>query len=193
VHAVIREWNATHLARTALLTHDVPAGVAVRLTITLLDVSPPIWRRLVVPADVTLDRLSRLMQAAMGWDGGHLHEWYAAGMTYGAPRHGVLDERAARLAGVLPGTDRLAYLYDLGDSWRHEVVLDQVLLPDEAGQVPRLEAGARACPPEDIGGWPGYEKLLAGDNELSGLVEGYEQFDPERFDLDVFDRYVRQF
>lgn len=76
VQAVIREWNATRLARTALLTHDVPAGVAVRLTITLLDVSPPIWRRLVVPADVTLDRLSRLVQAAMGWDGGHLHEWY---------------------------------------------------------------------------------------------------------------------
>ncbi len=192
MQAVIREWNATRLARTAMLTHDVPAGLAVRLTVTLLDVSPPIWRRLVVPADVTLDRLSRLVPAAMGWDGGHLHEWYAAGMTYGAPRRGVLDERAARLAGVLTGTARLAYLYDLGDSWRHEVVVDEVL-SDEAGQVPRLGAGARACPPEDIDGWPGYEQLLAGDSDSPELFEGYEQFDPERFDVDVFDRYVRQF
>lgn len=188
VQSVINEWHAARLARTALLTHDVPAGVALCLTVTLLDVSPPIWRRLVVPADVTLDRLSGLLQAAMGWHGGHLHEWVAAGTTYGEPRPGVSDERTAQLAGVLTGTDRLAYLYDLGDSWRHEVVVDDVLLPDEAGQVPRLDAGARACPPEDIGGWPGYKQLLAGE-----LVEGHEQFDPERFDLAVFDTSVRQF
>lgn len=97
---------------------------------------------------------------------------------------------------LLAQVDRLAYLFDFRDSWRHEVVVDEVLLGDETGEVPRLEAGAWACPPEDAGGGSGYDELLAG---LAGrgsewaqeLAEWYEAFDPERFDLALFDRYVR--
>ena len=108
----------------------------------------------------------------------------------------VRDERKVRLGDLLARVDRLAYLYDFGDSWRHEVVVDEVLLGDEVGEVPRLEAGARACPPEDVGGGPGYADLLDG---LAGrgsawaqeVAESYEGFDPERFDLAPFDRYVR--
>ncbi len=58
-----------------------------------------------------------------------------------------------------PG-DRVAYEYDFGDSWRHEITL-QGIAPRVKGQrYPRCVAGARACPPEDCGGVPGYQSLL---------------------------------
>ena len=46
-----------------------------QIKVTLLGTSPPIWRRLLVPADVTLSQLHDVLQAAMGWDDGHMHEF----------------------------------------------------------------------------------------------------------------------
>jgi hypothetical protein len=46
-----------------------------QLNIRLLDIEPAIWRRFVVPADITLDRLHDVIQIVMGWDDSHLHEF----------------------------------------------------------------------------------------------------------------------
>ena len=57
--------------------------------------------------------------------------------------------------------------------------------------------GARACPPEDCGGIPGYERLLAAladpkDPEHDELVEwAPDGFDPEAFDLVAANRRLR--
>jgi Plasmid pRiA4b ORF-3-like protein len=62
----------------------------VSLKVTLRDVRPPIWRRLLVPAGMTLGDLHHVIQAAMGWEDAHLHVFDIAGRQYGDP-HEVDD------------------------------------------------------------------------------------------------------
>jgi hypothetical protein len=52
------------------------------LKVTLRGVRPPIWRRLVVPGAMTLGDLHQAIQAAMGWEGDHLHAFDIGGRSY---------------------------------------------------------------------------------------------------------------
>ncbi len=69
-----------------------------------------------------------------------------------------VDERAAPLGAVAHAKSRFAYLYDFGDDWEHDIVVERV---DSDGDASiRCIGGARACPPEDCGGPPGYAHML---------------------------------
>lgn len=165
-----------------------------RLKVTLRDVRPPIWRRFLVPGDISLKRLHDSLQAVMGWTDSHLHQFEARGVRYGASdrEFGVMrvSETKTILREVLcRPKDRLTYEYDFGDGWVHDVVLEAVLPPGEGGLYPCVEAGKRACPPEDVGGCYGYDQCLAAltdprhpDHEhVVGWIGG--AFDPEAFDV----------
>ena len=89
--------------------------------------------------------------------------------------------------------DSMLYEYDFGDSWEHEITLDELLTATPEGRYPLCVAGERACPPEDCGGTGGYEQFIETltdpthpDHEQMrkwvGLPEGVS-FDPARFDL----------
>jgi hypothetical protein len=52
------------------------------------------------------------------------------------------------------------YEYDFGDCWRHEIVLETVSPPEPGIKYPRCIDGARACPPEDVGGVPGFADFV---------------------------------
>ena len=52
------------------------------------------------------------------------------------------------------------YLYDFGDNWEHEIILEHILPRETNVRYPRCIAGERACPPEDCGGIDGYQDLL---------------------------------
>ena len=54
-----------------------------RLSVTLQDVEPKVTRRLEVPADIRLDRLHLVLQAAMGWTNAHLYEIRAGDVGWG--------------------------------------------------------------------------------------------------------------
>ena len=140
-----------------------------QLKITLRGSKPPIWRRIVVPGSIKLSKLHGAILNAMGWSGGHLHEFITDWGNYGSIEEDdggweseVEDERKTRLDQVLvEAKDRLIHLYDFGDSWEHLVVLEKKLagitLP---GQKPVCLAGKGACPPEDCGGIYGYYQML---------------------------------
>ena len=140
-----------------------------QLKITLRDCKPPIWRRIVVRADMKLDRLHRVIQTAMGWSDCHLHQFIAGGVFYGVPDRErddfgteTLNEKRYTVADLAPVAKRkFIYEYDFGDSWEHEVLVEQVLPPDADFKHPVCLAGANASPPEDCGGIPGYYDLLA--------------------------------
>ncbi|MEO5580146.1 MAG: plasmid pRiA4b ORF-3 family protein [Gemmatimonadaceae bacterium] len=165
-----------------------------KLKVTLRGIRPAIWRRLEVPADLSLLELHRVLQEAMGWSESHLHQFLHRGIHYGAPDYEygtpVKSERRTRLSDLLGRVrDRLIYEYDFGDSWEHDVVLESISEAEPGLRYPRVIAGKRACPPEDVGGYPGYEEFVrvitdpGHDEHESMLAWAGGQFDPEKFDL----------
>lgn len=172
------------------------------LKVTLRGISPPIWRRILVPADTTLARLHNVLQVAVGWGNEHLHAFEVDGRQYGPPMpqtgFEVEDERRVRLDQVLKAPqERLIYEYDFGDGWEHDVVLEKVLAPEPGAKYPAVVAGERAAPPEDVGGVYGYAEFLDAiadpeDPEHEELLEWIGgEFAPEAFDMAAVNRELR--
>jgi hypothetical protein len=135
------------------------------LRVELLEIEPPIWRRIEVPASSTLAELHDVIQLAMGWEDSHMHLFEIGAVRYG---HGdnEWDEDELDGANYLLGDldlregDRFRYIYDFGDDWVHVVTVEHISRDVPESDVPRLIGGARACPPEDCGGPSGYDELL---------------------------------
>ncbi len=174
-----------------------------QIKVTLLGTSPPIWRRLLLPADVTLSQLHGLLQIAMGWEDDHMHEFRVGGRRFGRPdpedrfmgTPSLENERTAHLSGVLGRAGAKAiYTYDFGDTWEHGIVLEKRLPADPNMAYPVCTGGQLACPPEDCGGVGGFYNLLdvIGDpkhnqhEELRDWVG--DEFDPEAFSADDVNR-----
>jgi Plasmid pRiA4b ORF-3-like protein len=169
-----------------------------RVKIRLVGVSrPPVWRRLLVRADMRLDRFHDAIQAAMGWEDYHLHLFSSGNAEYGVadPELGHRDERRTRLNQLLKGPGaRIGYTYDFGDHWRHDITVEEVLAASSRDGYPVCLAGKGACPPEDCGGAWGYEQLRevladpAHDQHEDMLewlgLESAAAFDPMSFDID---------
>lgn len=169
-----------------------------QLKITLKDIRPPIWRRVQVRSDATLAQLHWVIQISMGWTNSHLHSFNIQGTEYGVPVSEfdfddmkVCDERTVKLSQVIPGEKfKFSYLYDFGDAWEHEILVEKVLKVDPTCDYPNCITGKRACPPEDCGGVWGYRHLLAviqdsnhpEHEEILEWVGGF--FDPEDPDLE---------
>lgn len=169
------------------------------LKVTLLDVSPPVWRLLRVPSAITLSTLHAVVQLALGWQDVHLHEWRLGDAVYGPPDEedwgeGLEDEAAAVLGEVVAADDVLRYDYDLGDGWEHLVEVVAVQPYDGTVRPVEVLDGARAAPPEDCGGPPGYEHLVDAladpdDPEHDEMVELFgDAFDPDWFDRPTLNR-----
>jgi hypothetical protein len=138
------------------------------LKVTLMHIAPPIWRRIHVSSDIKLCCLHDALQVTMGWSDSHLHQWEKDGKYWGVPDDDelegdieVIDESRVPLGRLLEVEgDSLIYLYDFGDDWRHEVVLEKILSAATEAKHPICIAGERRCPPEDVGGPHGYEEFL---------------------------------
>ncbi len=173
------------------------------LKVTLREVRPPIWRRVRVAGDLTLRELHHVLQIALGWTDSHLHEFEIRGKRYGMPDphedfgEPPLEEQDYSLQGLLRKGNRFGYLYDFGDGWQHDVVIEREEAPEQRASKAECLAGARAAPPEDCGGVHGYADLLEAladpaherHAELREWVGPY--FAPEEFDLVIVNRELR--
>jgi hypothetical protein len=175
------------------------AGTALELRVTLQGSDPPIWRRVRVPAEIRLPALHRVLQRVMGWRNAHLHEFVAGGVSFGEPaeedNYGPIDERRIRLSQLIRRAgDRIGYVYDFGDGWLHEILVERAVHDPVASASIVCLAGARACPPEDCGGIGGYGEFRVAitdpnherHDELREWIGG--DFDPEHFDLAAVNR-----
>lgn len=164
--------------------------------------SPPIWRRIQLPSEATFWDLHCAINDAMGWEDEHLHEFQV-----GSKRHNVRigipmeddspwGDDSSRADWDVPIAEcfdkpkvRASYLYDFGDGWSHEVTLEAILPRASKLKYPCCLDGARACPPEDCGGLPGYMNICAAlanpadvDEDTAELLECFDGYDPDAFD-----------
>ncbi|MFC1835354.1 plasmid pRiA4b ORF-3 family protein [Thermodesulfobacteriota bacterium] len=173
-----------------------------QLKVTLRDIRPPIWRRIQVVSDMTLYELHWALQTVMGWSNSHLHEFMIFDNAYGDPKmdeaSDVEDERVVKLGDVISDEkETFHYMYDFGDCWEHEILVEKILPVGKGVRYPVCVTGKRSCPPEDCGGATGYEELLAalGDtshpdhDDLFDWLPG--DFDSEKFDVEAVNRRLR--
>ena len=189
----------TALGRWAVRrAHGGPAQgePVLQLPIELVDSADPvIWRRVLVPAACPLVELHTVIQAAMGWQNGHLHQFSIGEVRYGPPGTDLdlAPEDRVRLDEVAGTGTVLEYLYDFGDDWEHQVTVEATTAAHADSRYPRCISGEGVCPPEDCGGIPGYELLrrTLADPSAPGHEDMLEwlglsspaAFDPARFDV----------
>jgi hypothetical protein len=192
-----------YVARMPRRVAKKPAAVF-QLHVELEDVTPPVWRRLLVPSNITLGDLHIALNEAIGWTNSHLHQFILRNRRFGdvtmpdAEELALEDERKVRLDALLGEKQCIEYEYDFGDAWRHEVKVEKTLEFDARLSYPLCVGGARACPPEDCGGAGGYEHLLEvlqdeKDPEYDDTITwvgGY--FDPEGFDANRTNARLRE-
>ena len=177
--------------------------------IALKDITPTIWRRILVPESYSFWDLHVAIQDAFGWLDYHLHIFRIRPkhahkiLELGIPNIDRFDDEPE----ILPDWEysiefyfseigkNCEYEYDFGDGWLHEVLLEGILLREKDQKYPKCISGARACPPEDCGGVRGYENLLKTlsnpeDDEYEEMITWLGgKYNPEEFDPDkiIFD------
>jgi len=186
------------------------------IEVSVMEIRPRIWRRFLLRTTSTFKDLHEAIQDSFGWGRCHLWEFRPsirsdaiagvpvevddpASLWDEVPTPDAKKVRLTRYFNLEPGVQKCLYIYDFGDSWHHEVKVRKVVM-DESKFKQRLLAGARACPPEDCGGTPGYEEcleVLAGrpeglDDDQRNRLEWLGDWSPEAFDLEMtrkeFDR-----
>ncbi len=184
-----------------------PQPVALR--IELLEVTPMVWRRVLVPDSWALGTLHHYLQWVLGWADSHAHEfeigtgvvapdWWIKEIGSAAPGQSCRDEQQVSVAAVvaeLAPRGEFEYRYDMGDGWTHRIVIESApAVALSAVTLPICVAGENACPPEDVGGPRAYAEFLQilGDRghaqhlEIVRWIGGV--FDPRGFDLNRINR-----
>ena len=136
-------------------------------------------RRLRVPANITFERLHKLLQAAFGWNDYHLYnfglfkEWgekyYAlpdVELVLESDQYDAYEANlearpmtGLKLSDFAPEYKKILYLYDFGDGWHHYIEIENII-DDCEEELPILLSGEGDSPPEDVGGSGGFADFL---------------------------------
>ncbi|MBI9076730.1 MAG: plasmid pRiA4b ORF-3 family protein [Desulfatibacillum sp.] len=172
----------------------LPIKQVYQVKITLKTIRPPIWRRILVTSDTTLSQFHTIIQHAMGWQNGREHLFEIEKMQFGqndpydptSPK----DETKVRLSKIVTKeSTKFKYIYDYDDYWEHEILVERILPLEQGETYPQCIKGKRACPPEEVGGPPGYLDLMEAlespeDTENGEILDFVEDdWDPEYFDV----------
>lgn len=169
--------------------------------ITLLDTKPAVWRRVVVPGSYTFYDLHVAIQNAMGWTDSHLHcfekrdskvnRWeysikvdcpYAA-EEFRQEENTVYTTETPIKKFFKKAKDSMVYIYDFGDGWEHEVILEKIFPKEIKVKYPVCLDGKLACPLDNCGSIPGYYACIQTfkDRKDKELLEWMGDWNPEYF------------
>gem|GEM_PF-130186 len=186
--------------------------MAYELKISIKDINPVIWRRLRIPGNITFQQLHQIIQAAFGWLDYHLYmfefdktivtfpdDYESDGLYNGNVTE--LNSLTTKINELFDTNDVCQYEYDLGESWRHEIIIEKRLKDNEKNAVPVCLDGARQRPPEDVGGISGYENFLniirdQNNPDRKAMLDWAEKdtkgriFDPEYFNINEVNRML---
>jgi len=167
--------------------------------ITLSDIKPTIWRKIIVPETYTFWDLHVAIQDSMGWLDCHLHEFKIYNQSTGFKDSiGIPDDEfddneikagweCQIKSYFTPENSNAEYIYDFGDNWEHILTLEKVFTKKDNTNYPFCISGKRKCPPEDCGGSWGYMNFLdvIKDPKHEEHIETLEwiggEFSPEEF------------
>ncbi|HUX53843.1 MAG TPA: plasmid pRiA4b ORF-3 family protein [Williamwhitmania sp.] len=178
-----------------------------QVQVTLKDSKPKIWRRLLIPSDMLLADLHKVIQTSMGWTNSHLHQFIKDKKFYEVrqPDDDFWNDfksidykkKKIRVSDLLPAEkETMIYEYDFGDGWEHVITLEKILPMEEGRKYPTCVAGKMACPPEDCGGVWGYAEMLKTiqqpeHEDYNDTIEWLgEDFEPEYFNIDEINDFL---
>lgn len=168
--------------------------------VSLLGTLPEVWRSFLAHDIIELSELHMLIQMTMGWEARHLFEFKINNQSYGEIdsefESNMIEAEGVAIGDIIKDSKKFIYIYDFGDGWQHEVEIVNVLDHDARMNYPVCIAGENACPPEDCGGPPGFDRLkktLDGkDNEakdeMLSWVGGF--YNPKTFDPNFINRHL---
>lgn len=153
------------------------ASTVHRVKVSLYGAKPPIWRRLEIPSAMMLSDVHNVLQEAFGWYAGHLHQFETVCGEFSDPEYDddwseSGDESAVALAQVAAAEKaKVVYVYDFGDDWRHDIVVERIVPAEPGVAYPRCTAGRGIPPEEDSGG-------IGAHNEAVSRGEPGDDFSP---------------
>jgi hypothetical protein len=185
--------------------------LAYQIKISINEIEPQIWRRLIIPGKINFVQLHQIIQASFDWLEYHLYKFefpgtvitepddsYAPGELYGEDIK-ELDPAEVLIEQFLDVYKEFEYEYDFGDGWIHSIVVEKSLRDSKKNAIPECTGGARFRPPEDVGGTSGYGNFIRiiknkkhhERDEYLGWAEkdtrGYI-YDPEYFNINEVNR-----
>jgi len=186
---------------------------AYQIKIAIMDIKPAIWRRLIIPSNITFYKFHKIIQSAFGWQDYHLFNFdfkdfvihipdpdWAPGELYGVPEKNAKRTKIDKY--VIEG-QRFIYTYDFGDNWQHEIIVEKIIDAEEGVHYPLCLDGERHRPPEDVGGTGGYDMFLktirdSNHPEHEHMLiwaekdTGGRKFDPEYFYKNEVNRVLKK-
>lgn len=178
-----------------------------QIQIALKGFKPKIWRRLLIPSDLLLSDLHKIIQTSMGWTNSHLHQFNKNRTFYTVRMEGDdfweemdnVDYKSIKISDLLKKEkEKIIYEYDFGDGWEHDIILEKLLPIDDKINYPVCLKGKMNCPPEDCGGVWGYSGMLEilkqpDHEEYESYIEWLgDEFDPEYFNKDEVNELLKE-
>jgi hypothetical protein len=221
------------------ITCTTAPAYQLRVTLEVGGGEPPIWRTLVVPSDITLSDLHKVLQIAMGWQSLFMYCFKISGVEYAGidalvppimPANKLsplgwlyfflacfsyhylsrertrlpkeIDVRKLNLSSLVTQTgSAFIYEYNLSYSWRHKIVLEQIVPVSKRLCTIRCLAGQRACPPECVHctGMRAYRTLINQSRHAKHFAWGsiretacHANFNPDAFSLRAVNAELRE-
>lgn len=136
-----------------------------QLKIHLVDISPMVWRRLLIHEDTSIAKLHGIIQITMGWGNEHLHAFKIYGKEYGIGYSGgmMFSDNPTKIFlkdFKFRRNEKFFYEYNFNIDWKHQIRVEKITKIEDGKFYPRCIGGKNACPPEETRSLLGFQAIL---------------------------------